>query len=207
MIWYLMIFAWLVLLFVLLLRRISNTNCLVVLYRTSTNKRRRGDQRRYSDRDHVNWSERQHGDDSQGVRQLRQTHNRTVPAQGFGPVLARGLSQMRLLRLSAGWSRIHVVHQSQPDTLQKGLPQVNRNRAAVICQSYRLWKINRRDPYWSTAIIILYSRPNSGKFKEIARSISTRNPRRISNSKIVFFLIVFPFDICSSVVLKNVASN
>lgn len=81
---------------------VLNTKFLIVIFRTSTNKRRRGDQRRYSDRNHINGFERQHGDDSQGVRQLRQTHNRTVPAQGFGLVLARGLSEMRLLRLSAG---------------------------------------------------------------------------------------------------------
>jgi len=73
-----MIFTWLVLLFVFnnsyavfSKKKIEknndscfNTKFLVVLYRTSTNKRRRGDQRWYSDRDHVNWSERQHGDDS-----------------------------------------------------------------------------------------------------------------------------------------------
>lgn len=130
-----MIFVWLVLLFVPIYNNsyakvvktiwkndFNNIFFLIVLYRTSTNERRSGDQRRYSDRDHVNGFERQHGDDSQGVRQLRQTHYRTVLAQSFGLILARGLSQMRLLWLSLRWSWIHVVHQSQPDTLQKGLP-------------------------------------------------------------------------------------
>lgn len=109
----------------------NNISVLCAYNRTSTNKRGRGDQRRDSDRDHVNWSERQHSDDSQGVRQLRQTHHRTVPAQSVGPVLARRLSQVRLLRLSSGWSRVHVVYQSQPDTLQKRLSQVKYNSCRI----------------------------------------------------------------------------
>lgn len=102
----------------------------VSLYRASTDeRRRRADQRRNGDGHRVDRPERRrHGHDSQGVRELRQTHHRTILAQGTGPVLARGLPQVRLLRLSLGRGRVHVVHQGQPHTLQKGLSQV---RSAV----------------------------------------------------------------------------
>lgn len=47
-----------------------------------------------------------------------------VPAEGARPVLARGLPDVRMLRLSAGRGWVHSVHQGEHDPLQKGLLQV-----------------------------------------------------------------------------------
>jgi hypothetical protein len=59
-----------------------------------------------------------------GMRRMRQEDHREVPPQGAGPLLARGLPQVRLLRLPPRGGRFHALHQGQPHTLQEGLPQV-----------------------------------------------------------------------------------
>lgn len=48
-------------------------------------------------------------------------HNREVPFEGHGEVLARGLPQVRLLRLPPRGGRLQAVLQSRPHALQKGL--------------------------------------------------------------------------------------
>lgn len=47
-----------------------------------------------------------------------------VSVESVGFVLARGLFDVRLLRLSTGRGRIHALHQGQHDPVQKGLFQV-----------------------------------------------------------------------------------
>ena len=44
---------------------------------------------------------------------------------GAGPVLARGLPEVRLLRREAGRGGAVSLHQGQPAALQEGLPQVS----------------------------------------------------------------------------------
>ena len=51
---------------------------------------------------------------------------------GPGPVLARGLPQVRLLWREAGRGGPLPLHQGQPAALQEGLPQVGRDNC--VCQ-------------------------------------------------------------------------
>lgn len=47
-----------------------------------------------------------------------------VPAEGAGPLLARGLSKVQLLRLPVRGGRIHPVYERQPYFVQEGLSKV-----------------------------------------------------------------------------------
>ncbi|XP_063233269.1 uncharacterized protein LOC134537016 isoform X3 [Bacillus rossius redtenbacheri] len=51
----------------------------------------------------------------------------TDNAPGAGPLLARGLPEVRLLRLSPGRGGLHALHQGQPHPVQERLPQVVRH--------------------------------------------------------------------------------
>ena len=44
-----------------------------------------------------------------------------VPTEGVGAVLARGLPQVRLLRLQAGGGGLNAVHEGQPHPVPQGL--------------------------------------------------------------------------------------
>ena len=69
------------------------------------------------------------------MRRLRQEDHGAVPPQGPRPVLARGLSQVRLLRLPPGGGGIHALHEGQPHLVQEGLSQVSegtKTRVAVF---------------------------------------------------------------------------
>jgi hypothetical protein len=58
--------------------------------------------------------------------------------KGFRLLLARGLSQVRMLRLPTGRGRLHPLHKSQFDSLQKRLPQVYRRDLVLINSTLRL---------------------------------------------------------------------
>lgn len=60
------------------------------------------------------------------MRRMREANKRPVSAQGRGPVLARGLPQVRLLRLPSGRGRVHALQEGQPPALQEGLPKVRK---------------------------------------------------------------------------------
>lgn len=64
------------------------------------------------------------GRGDQGVLGLRQEDHGALPAQGAGLVLARRLSQVRLLRLPSRRGRLHTLHESESHTLQKRLFKV-----------------------------------------------------------------------------------
>lgn len=60
-----------------------------------------------------------------GLRRLQREDPGPLHAPGAGPLLARGLPQVRLLRLPAGPAGLHPLHPGQPHPLPQGLPQVS----------------------------------------------------------------------------------
>ncbi len=77
------------------------------------------------------------------VPRVREEDRRQVPAQGDGRVLARGLPQVRLLRLSARRGRVVVVHQGESHTLQTRLPPVSID-VCIYCDQQKKLKIERK---------------------------------------------------------------
>lgn len=61
-----------------------------------------------------------------GLRRLQREDPGPLHAAGAGPLLARGLPQVRLLRLPTGPAGLHPLHPGQPHPLPQGLPQVSR---------------------------------------------------------------------------------
>lgn len=72
------------------------------------------------------------------MRRMREANKRPVSAQGRGPVLARGLPQVRLLRLPSGRGRVHALQEGQPPALQEGLPKVRKGAFKCFVFFY-LW--------------------------------------------------------------------
>lgn len=69
-----------------------------------------------------------------------------VLVKSAGSVLARGLFDVRMLRLPAGRGRVHAVHQGEYDIVQKGLLQVfigepvaHRMMLLLIDRFYRMF--------------------------------------------------------------------
>lgn len=62
--------------------------------------------------------------EAEGLRGLQPQDQRPLPAEGAGQVLARGLPQVRLLRLPPGRGGLHPVHQGQPHPVPARLPEV-----------------------------------------------------------------------------------
>lgn len=59
-----------------------------------------------------------------GLRRLQWEDPGPLHAAGVGPVLARGLSEVRLLRLPPGPGGLHPLHPGQPHPVPQGLPEV-----------------------------------------------------------------------------------
>ena len=59
-----------------------------------------------------------------GLCRLQQEDPRPLHAAGVGQVLARGLPEVRLLRLPPGTAGLHPLHPGQPHPLPQGLPEV-----------------------------------------------------------------------------------
>lgn len=59
-----------------------------------------------------------------GLRRLQREDPGPLHAAGPGPVLARGLPQVRLLRLPPGPGGLHPLHPGKPHPVPQGLPEV-----------------------------------------------------------------------------------
>lgn len=73
-----------------------------------------------------------------GLRGLQREDPGPLHAPGAGPLLARGLPQVRLLRLPAGPAGLHPLHPGQPHPLPQGLPQVSRQSERPVRKKLRL---------------------------------------------------------------------
>ena len=71
------------------------------------------------------WAGCRHWRQAAGVLWLQEGDSGPAPPEGAGPVLARGLPQVLLLRLPARRGRLHPLCQGQPPPVSQGLSQVS----------------------------------------------------------------------------------
>lgn len=90
-------------------------------------------QSRRAHRVHLSLSVRRRADavrpaqrEAEGLRRLQPQDQGPLPVEGSGQVLARGLPQVRLLRLPPGRGGLHPLHQGQPHPVPPRLPEVGR---------------------------------------------------------------------------------
>lgn len=62
--------------------------------------------------------------EASGLRRLQREDPGPLHAAGPGPVLARGLPEVRLLRLPPGPGGLHPLHPGKPHPVPQGLPEV-----------------------------------------------------------------------------------
>lgn len=55
-----------------------------------------------------------------------------VPAKSVGPILARGLSEVQHLRLPVRGGGFDPVHETEPNSLQEGLPEAVRPHRPLL---------------------------------------------------------------------------
>lgn len=80
-----------------------------------------------------------------GLRRLQREDPGPLHAPGAGPFLARGLPQVRLLRLPAGPVGLHPLHPGEPHPVPQGLPQVSRQPERPERKKLRLPTREQRD--------------------------------------------------------------